>query len=205
MMGTDETMKKDLILAVDGSGQTSVAAIGGSSQETVFAYGESGGTVANVYSSVDQVFHLLGCDASNVKAVVVNTGPGSWSRTRIAVVYSCGIAFSTSIQVYGMTGFAIARKAYSVRKEKTIELVDQIGNSIWESATESSDKIERPSFRLELFPEIKPEKFLCERRMWLNAMIQYGNCQFSSGKEGDPTLLSSTYYQEFQTSIRATK
>lgn len=195
--------KIDLVLALDGSGLTGIAAIGGTNHETFWAAGASAGAVVNVYSSVDSVLEISGYSMSMVSAVVVNTGPGSWTRTRIAVVYSCGLALGLSAKVYGMSGFEIARRAYPSKDRNQVAIVDQLGNSIFEQKNDDQiamgdkDQI----LRVEMFPKVEPALFLEERKNWLSEMIQFGIEEFSARRDGDPTNLQSTYFQEFPTSV----
>lgn len=196
-------MKKDLVLAIDGSGLTAIAAIGGTNHEVFFSAGESsGGAITNVYSSVDRVLEISGYSMSMVAAVVVNTGPGSWSRTRIAVVYSCGLALGSSAKAFGMSGFDIASRTYPLSEKDEVAIIDQLGNSVFrEVRDENVRSAEKENvLRIEMFPKIEPEPFLEEREGWLAEMIDFGIGELALGRKGDPTKLHSTYFQEFPTS-----
>jgi len=180
-----------MILALDASGRFSVTALQ-RGNETLYAAGTSGrGAVRSVYSSVDRAFEQAGVKPADLGAIVVNTGPGSWTATRIAVTYCAALSFGAGARVFGASGFDIGRRI----NPAGVAFVDQLGKTVVESEA-------TPGFVVNLFAEVEAEAYLEARHAWLGQMLELGHQKLSAGAAGDPLDLRTTYFQEFLTGAK---
>lgn len=173
------------IVALDACGRYAIAALqraDGAAFEA--AVGGEGG-VRSVYACVDRVLAEAGASPSELAAIVVNTGPGSWTGTRIAVTYTASLAFGAGVPVFGFSGFAIGK-----RLAGGVAFIDQLGKTI------SQGDAAAP-LTVNLFPEVAADAYLAQRRQWLHLMLQMGAEALTSGESGDPLHLQTTYFQEF--------
>ncbi|PZO53840.1 MAG: hypothetical protein DCF16_05970 [Alphaproteobacteria bacterium] len=179
------------VLALDACGRFSVAAIqrGG---ETLYATGTAGrGAVRSVYSSVDLSLERAGVKPAELNAIVLNTGPGSWTATRIAVTYCAALAFGAGVRVFGASGFDIGRRLDAAG----VAFIDQLGKTVAEGDA-------APGFTVNLFADVDAETYLETRRAWLGEMLKLGHEKFAAGEVGDPLELRTTYFQEFLTGAK---
>jgi hypothetical protein len=174
------------ILALDASGRFAVAALmrGTITHRASSASGE--GAVRAVYSSVDRVLEKAGVRAGEIEAIIVNTGPGSWTSTRIAVTYSAALAFGANARVFGRSGFALGRRLDAAG----VAFIDQLGKTVAENDA-------TPGFVINLFSAQDADEYLESRRAWLDEMLKLGAEALANGEAGDPLDLRTTYFQEF--------
>jgi tRNA threonylcarbamoyl adenosine modification protein YeaZ len=172
------------IVALDACGRYAIAALRRGA-ETLYASSVGGeGAVRAVYSSLDKALEQGGIAPANLAAIVVNTGPGSWTGVRVAVTYTAALAFTASAPVFGYSGFDIGRCI-----SDGVGFIDQLGKLVAEAET--------PALTIQLFPELSAETYLAQRRSWLDAMLDLGAEALTSGASGDPIELRTTYFQEF--------
>lgn len=180
------------LLALDACGRFTITAIL-SGDETIYASSQGGeGAVRAVYSSVDRVLEKAGLAPSALGAIVVNTGPGSWTATRIAVTYTASLAFGAGLPVFGFSGFAIGKRL----NPHGVAFIDQLGKTVSEEGAD-------PGFVVNLFDAADAETYLEARRAWLDAMLALGASCLTDGRAGDPLELRTTYFQEFLTGARS--
>ncbi len=180
-----------MILALDASGRFSITALQ-RGDETLYASGISGrGAVRSVYSSVDRVFEQADVKPDELDAIVLNTGPGSWTATRIAVTYCAALAFGAGVRVFGASGFEIGRRLDAAG----VAFIDQLGKTVAEGD-------DAPGFTVNLFADVDAETYLETRRAWLGEMLKLGYEKLSAGEVGDPLELRTTYFQEFLTGAK---
>lgn len=179
------------IVALDAAGRYAISAL--KRDEAVPTYAAVGGegAVRSVYASLDRVLEEGGGSASELSAIVVNTGPGSWTGVRIAVTYAAGLAFGADVKVFGFSGFEIGK-----RLAASVAFIDQLGKTVGEAGAEDA------ALTVELFPEISAEAYLAQRSAWLNEMLKMGAEALTSGQSGDPLELQTTYFQEFLAGAR---
>jgi hypothetical protein len=148
--------------------------------------------VRSVYLAVDRVLGDAAVTPAALDAIVVNTGPGSWTGVRVAVTYTAGLAYASGTPVFGFSGFAIGRRFGGVA------FVDQLGETVGETgaAPAADAKV------ITLFPEIGADDYLAQRRPWLDEMLKMGAAALTSGASGDPLELRTTYFQEFLAGTR---
>lgn len=179
------------ILALDAAGRFSLCAVR-RGDETVYAnsvYGQ--GAVRAVYSSVDLALEKSGLKANELDAIVVNTGPGSWTATRIAVTYTAGLAFGAGLKVFGYSGFAIGKRL----DPRGVAFIDQLGKTVAEGESE-------PGFTVNLFSNEDGAAYLEDRRAWMNEILKLGEEALAHDTPGDPLELRTTYFQEFLAGAR---
>lgn len=180
-----------MILALDASGRFSVTALQ-RGPETLYAAGTAGrGAVRSVYSSVDLVLERAGVTPAELDAIVLNTGPGSWTATRIAVTYCAGLAFGAGVRVFGASGFDIGKRLDA----GGVAFIDQLSKTVSEGEA-------APGFIVNLFADIDAEAYLEARRAWLGEMAALGREKLALGEAGDPLELRTTYFQEFLTGAK---
>jgi len=180
------------VLALDAAGRFSLTALR-RSDETFYAtsvYGQ--GAVRAVYSSVDQVLETGGLKVSDLDAIVVNTGPGSWTATRIAVTYTAGLAFGAGLRVYGYSGFALGKRIDA----RGVAFIDQLGKTVAEEGAGDA------GFIVNLFVNEDGASYLADRRAWMDEMLKLGAEALAAGEPGDPLELRTTYFQEFLAGAR---
>jgi tRNA threonylcarbamoyladenosine biosynthesis protein TsaB len=177
------------IVALDACGRYAITALR-RGDETLYASAGGEGAVRSVYSAVDRVVQKAAIPPADIRAIVVNTGPGSWTGVRIAVTYSASLAFGVDARVFGFSGFAIGKRLAS-----SVAFLDQLGKTVTEAGVE-------PSLTINLFPEQSAEAYLAERGAWLDEMLKLGAEALTSGASGDPLELQTTYFQEFLTGAR---
>jgi tRNA threonylcarbamoyl adenosine modification protein YeaZ len=181
------------LLALDACGRFAIAALkrGG---ETFYASSQGGeGAVRAVYSSIDRVLSKADLAPTALDAIVVNTGPGSWTSTRVAVTYTASLAFGAGVRVFGYSGFAIGKRF----DENGVAFIDQLGKTVAE--TDGA----QPGFVVNLFAVDDAEAYHEARRPWLDAMLALGAAAMDEGRAGDPLELRTTYFQEFLTGARS--
>lgn len=182
------------VLALDACGRFAVSAIRVADAEAIYAIGETGaGAVRGVYSSVDRVLAAAALTPADLDAIVVNTGPGSWTATRIAVTYTAGLAFGAGRKVFGFSGFAIG-----AGQGGPVAFKDQLGKLVTESGRDGAE-----ARIIDLFPESAADDFLAARKTWLDHMLHMGAAALTSGEAGDPLALQTTYFQEFLAGARS--
>ena len=179
------------ILALDAAGRFSLCAVkrGDDMAYAGSVYGQ--GAVRAVYTSVDLALEQAGLKAGQLDAIVVNTGPGSWTATRIAVTYTAGLAFGAGLKVFGYSGFAIGKRL----DPRGVAFIDQLGKTVAEGAGE-------PSFAVNLFGNEDGAAYLNERRAWMDEMLKLGEEALANDAPGDPLELRTTYFQEFLAGAR---
>lgn len=181
------------LVALDACGRYTISALKCGDAPVLYAVSDAGvGAVRSVYSSMDRVLEKGGIKAASLDAIVVNTGPGSWTNTRVAVTYTAGLAFGADAKVFGFSGFAIG-KAFAT---EGVAFIDQLGKTVAEQGASAAQQ------SIELFAEISPDDYLTRRQTWLEVMLQLGAEALSSGKAGDPAELQTTYFQEFLAGAR---
>lgn len=179
------------VVALDACGRYAITALK-RGDATLYAVSDAGvGSVRAVYSSVDRVLVKAGVGARDVEALVVNTGPGSWTGVRISVTYSAGLAFGAGAKVYGYSGFAIGK-----RLAGGVAFIDQLGKTVAEESAPAAP------LTVELFAEIGADDYLTRRQTWLDQMLAMGAEAVASGEAGDPLALKTTYFQEFLAGAR---
>jgi hypothetical protein len=178
------------IVALDACGRYAMAALKRSDGAIVEAAVGGEGAVRSVYATVDRVLAEGALAPAALDAIVVNTGPGSWTGTRIAVTYTASLAFGAGVKVFGYSGFAIGK-----RLAGGVAFIDQLGKTVAENESEAP-------LTVNLFPEASAEDYLAQRRAWLHVMLQMGAEALTSGEAGDPLQLQTTYFQEFLTGAR---
>jgi hypothetical protein len=178
------------IVALDACGRYAISALR-RGDETLYAVSDGGvGAVRAVYSSVDRVMAKGGIGAGDVSAIVVNTGPGSWTGVRVSVTYTAGLAFGAGTRVYGYSGFAIGK-----RLAGGVAFIDQLGKTVAEEGAVAP-------LTVELFAEIDAGAYLSGRQAWLDQMVAMGAEALAAGEAGDPLELKTTYFQEFLAGVR---
>jgi tRNA threonylcarbamoyladenosine biosynthesis protein TsaB len=179
-----------IIVALDACGKYAVTALR-SGDQTVYASAGGEGAVRSVYSAIDRAIEKAAIAPAQLDAIVVNTGPGSWTGVRISVTYTASLAFGAGARAFGFSGFAIGK-----RLGRGVAFVDQLGKTVSEAGAEAAEEI------ISLFPDVSAEEFLASRRLWLDEMLKLGAEALSSGAPGDPLELQTTYFQEFLTGAR---
>ncbi len=180
------------ILALDAAGRFSLCAVR-SGEEFVYAnsvYGQ--GAVRAVYTSVDLALEQAGLKAKDLDAIVVNTGPGSWTATRIAVTYTAGMAFGAGLRVFGHSGFAIGKRL----DPRGVAFIDQLRKTVAEGGAGEA------GFTVDLFATEDGVAYLNDRRAWMDEMLKLGAEALASDAPGDPLELRTTYFQEFLAGAR---
>jgi hypothetical protein len=176
------------IVALDACGKYAIAALRRGEKVSYASSSGGEGAVRSVYLAMDRV--LADLPPAELDAIVVNTGPGSWTGVRIAVTYTAGLAYAAGARVFGFSGFAIGQRFGGV------VFVDQLGKTIGEFGSAPSPGV------VTLFPEMSAEAYLVERRTWLDEMLKMGAEALTSGASGDPLELQTTYFQEFLAGAR---
>jgi hypothetical protein len=177
------------IVALDACGRYAISALK-RGDETLYAVSDGGvGAVRAVYSSVDRVMAKAGIGAGEIGAIVVNTGPGSWTGVRVSVTYTAGLAFGAGARVYGYSGFAIGQRFGGAA------FIDQLGKTVAEEGA-------APSLTVELFADVDADAYLSRRQAWLDQMLAMGAEAMAAGESGDPLELKTTYFQEFLAGVR---
>lgn len=181
------------LVALDACGRYTISALQRADAPVLYAVSDAGvGAVRSVYSSVDRLLEKGGLTAAALDAIVVNTGPGSWTNTRVAVTYTAGLAFGAGAKVFGLSGFAIG-KAFA---DGGVAFIDQLGKTVTEQGAPAAQQT------IELFAEIGADDYLSRRQAWLDVMLRLGAEALASGKPGDPAELQTTYFQEFLAGAR---
>lgn len=181
------------LVALDACGRYTISALKRGEAPALYAVSDAGvGAVRSVYSSMDRVLEKGGIKAADLDAIVVNTGPGSWTNTRVAVTYTAGLAFGADAKVFGFSGFAIG-KAFA---DGGVAFIDQLGKTVAEQGSPSAQQT------IELFAEIGADDYLSGRQTWLDVMLRLGQGALASGQAGDPAELQTTYFQEFLAGAR---
>lgn len=180
------------MLALDAAGRFSLCALqnGANVVCTSSVYGQ--GAVRAVYTSVDLALARAGLQAKDLDAIVVNTGPGSWTATRIAVTYTAGMAFGAGLRVFGYSGFAVGKRL----DRRGVAFIDQLGKTISEEGTGEA------GFTVNLFGTEDGSAYLDDRRAWMDEMLKLGAEALASDAPGDPLELRTTYFQEFLAGAR---
>jgi tRNA threonylcarbamoyladenosine biosynthesis protein TsaB len=178
------------LVALDACGKYAITAVQ-RGDETFYASAGGEGAVRSVYSAVDRVIEKASIAPSQLEAIVVNTGPGSWTGVRIAVTYTASLAFGAGARAFGFSGFAIGK-----RLSNGVAFLDQLGKAVTEAGAPETD------LTINLFPEISADAYLAERRAWLDEMLKLGAEALTSRAAGDPLELQTTYFQEFLTGAR---
>lgn len=179
-------------VALDACGRYAIAALKRGA-DTLYASSSGGeGAVRAVYTAVDRVLEQAALTPADIGAIVVNTGPGSWTGVRISVTYTAGLAFGVGAPVFGFSGFDIGR-----RLAPSVGFVDQLGKTVIETGAVGDSPL-----LIQLFPETTAEDYLRMRRPWLDEMLKSGSEALTSGVSGDPLELRTTYFQEFLAGAR---
>jgi hypothetical protein len=178
------------MLALDACGRYAISALKRGDGDAIYASRGGEGAVRSVYAAVDDALAQGGLKPSELNAIVVNTGPGSWTGVRISVTYAAGLAFGVGARVYGFSGFAIGR-----RFAPSVAFLDQLGKTVAETQAPAE-------LIVNLFPEIDAASYLAERSAWLDEMLKMGAEALTSGASGDPLELQTTYFQEFLAGAR---
>ena len=180
------------IMALDAAGRFSLAALKRGDQTFCAASVYGQGAVRAVYSSVDQALELAGVKPGELDAIVVNTGPGSWTATRIAVTYTAGLAFGAGLRVYGHSGFDIGKRF----DPRGVSFIDQLRKRVAEEGAAEA------GFVVDLFGTEDNAVYLAERRAWMDEMLKLGAEALAADAPGDPLELRTTYFQEFLAGAR---
>lgn len=181
------------LVALDACGRYAISALQRGDAPVLYAVSDAGvGAVRSVYSSMDRVLEKGGVQARDLSAIVVNTGPGSWTNTRVAVTYTAGLAFGVEAKVFGFSGFAIGETF----AEGGVAFIDQLGKTVAKQGASAEQQT------IELFAEIGADDYLSRRQEWLDVMLRLGAEALASGQAGDPTELQTTYFQEFLAGAR---
>jgi len=181
------------LVALDACGRYTISALKRGDAPALYAVSDANvGAVRSVYSSMDRVLEKGEIKAADLDAIVVNTGPGSWTNTRVAVTYVAGLAFGAEAKAFGFSGFAIG-KAFT---EGGVAFIDQLGKTVTEQGAPAAQQT------IELFAEIGADDFLSRRQAWLDVMLRLGADAMASGRPGDPVELQTTYFQEFLAGAR---
>lgn len=181
------------LVALDACGRYTISALKRGDAPVLYAVSDAGvGAVRSVYSSMDRVLEKGAIKAAELDAIVVNTGPGSWTNTRVAVTYSAALAFGAETKVFGFSGFAIGR-AFA---EGGVAFIDQLGKTVAEQGAAAAQQT------IELFAEISADDYLSRSQAWLDVMLRLGAEALASGQTGDPAELQTTYFQEFLAGAR---
>lgn len=178
------------ILALDACGRFAISALRRDARIEMATSQAGEGAVRGVYSSVDRALARAGVAANALDAIIVNTGPGSWTATRIAVTYCASLAFGAGVRVFGYSGFAIGGRL----EPGGVAFIDQLGKTIADS-----DDYART---IELFGAVDSETYLSSRRAWLEQMLDIGVEALKADAPGDPIELRTTYFQDFITGVR---
>jgi hypothetical protein len=179
------------ITALDACGRYAVSAVW-LGDAAFYAVSDPGvGAVRAVYSSFDRALEKAGVKPSGIDAIVVNTGPGSWTGVRVSVTYTASLAFGAGARAYGHSGFAIGR-----RLAGGVAFIDQLGKTIAEQGAGDAP------LTVELFAEIGAADYLSRRQAWLDQMLALGAEALAAGEAGDPLDLQTTYFQEFLAGAR---
>lgn len=178
------------IVALDACGKYAITALK-RGDELFYASAGGEGAVRSVYSAMDRVFDKARASPADIRAIVVNTGPGSWTGVRISVTYAASLAFGAGARVYGFSGFAIGKQL-----AQSVAFLDQLGKTVAEAGAPD------PGFTVNLFPELTADQYLAERSVWLDEMVKLGAEALTSGASGDPLELQTTYFQEFLAGAR---
>lgn len=179
------------IAALDACGRYAIAALK-RGDVTFYAVSDAGvGAVRAVYSSFDRVVEKAGVKPAELDAIVVNTGPGSWTGVRVSVTYTASLAFGAGARAFGHSGFAIGK-----RLAGGVVFIDQLGKPIAEQGTGEAP------LRVELFAEIGADAYVARRQAWLDQMLALGAEALAAGEAGDPLDLQTTYFQEFLAGAR---
>jgi hypothetical protein len=180
-----------MIVALDACGRYAITALK-RGDKTLYASSDGGvGAVRAVYSSVDRVMAKAGVGAGDIDAIVVTTGPGSWTGVRVSVTYMAGLAFGAATRAFGYSGFAIGK-----RLAGGVAFIDQLGKTVAEHAAAAAP------LTVDLFAEIGADDYLSHRRAWLDQMLAMGAEALAAGEAGDPFELRTTYFQEFLAGVR---
>jgi hypothetical protein len=143
------------IAGLDACGRYAIAALK-RGDATLYAVSDAGvGAVRAVYSSLDRVLEKAGVKPSELEAIVVNTGPGSWTGVRVSVTYTASLAFGAGARVFGHSGFAIGK-----RLAGDVVFIDQLGKPIAEQGARDTP------LTVELFADIKRGWIRCLRWVW---------------------------------------
>lgn len=184
------------IVALDAAGRYAIAALKRSDGALYEAAIGGEGAVRSVYAAVDAVLAKGDMTPAALDAIVVNTGPGSWTGVRIAVTYAAGLAFGARFKAFGHSGFVIGGRLMGGR----VAFIDQLGKTVAEEG--ASDRDGESPHLMNLFPEASAEDYLAARRAFLHLMLHMGAEALTSGEAGDPLDLQTTYFQEFLTGAR---
>lgn len=180
------------LLAFDACGKFAVAALRVDDAAPVYAVSAEGeGAVRAVYSCVDRALAAGGARPADLTTIIVNTGPGSWTGTRIAVTYAAGLAFGAGLKVFGFSGFAIGERF----APGGVAFIDQLGKTVAAPRAAVARTVT-------LFPETTPNEYLAYKESWLDVMLAMGAEKLASGEAGDPLELKTTYFQEFLAGVR---
>lgn len=178
------------VIALDAAGKYAIAAVR-RGDETFRAAAGGEGAVRSVYAAVDRALERAALAPKDLDAIVVNTGPGSWTGVRISVTYTASVAFGVGARVFGFSGFAIGKRLC-----QGVAFLDQLGKTVAEAGAAEPDLI------VNLFPDQSVDGYLADRSAWLDEMLKLGAEALTSGASGDPLELQTTYFQDFLTGAR---
>jgi tRNA threonylcarbamoyladenosine biosynthesis protein TsaB len=108
----DQTIKKmdstSLLLAIETSGgQGSVAIFRGEKLESEVVFGKSNQHHILLEKACGQALDMAGIGYSDLKAVAVSAGPGSYTGLRIGAAYAKGICFGHNLPLIAIDSIAV--------------------------------------------------------------------------------------------------
>lgn len=100
-------MPRDVLLAVDTSSSRGILAIRTASGDEVFGYDVNSEHAERALPALDRFMKERGLGPDNLKAVVVNIGPGSFTGVRVGVSMAKALAFALKIPVVSVTSLEV--------------------------------------------------------------------------------------------------